>query len=236
MVSAIEHLKKTVDESKNQVLDRKVYYDDTVSTCYFCEHTIPVNKYVDIPIASIDLVHRLVGESGSTWREHLELLRGGETGKAWSNSIFEYFDSEIKDKAFNQVGSRGALSFLINGGSVESVNGVHRLIAAVCWRAANNKNDLKQVKIEYKSELKPAFKSILETSIENNWLVMAEQYPVDNKDCLAIKRANKRWDIYKNTEAGMSKRVYKGDLNAGNWMVLPVGIIKNLVSNRFESI
>lgn len=102
--------------------------------------------FLDVPVrAIVSLGHKIFAPSAHTWRA----LLAGLHGKTWTDEVIGYFESEIGSQEFPPPDSNLPLELVAYGGIVEADNGMHRLVAAICWLAATQGADavLRKVRV-----------------------------------------------------------------------------------------
>lgn len=89
--------------------------------------------YLDVPLTSIvGLIHKHFAPNATTWRSLLK----GIHGVGWGWDMLDYLDSEYGDRPPPLDDAAGSLQLQAFGGALICTNGMHRLVAAVCWLAA----------------------------------------------------------------------------------------------------
>lgn len=101
--------------------------------------------YADVPLSAIvGLFHKNFVPEATTWRGLLDGLHG----QGWGPETLAYFESAIGDTHFPAPAAAHALILRAYGGAVVCVNGMHRLVAAVCWMAARDGAHARLQKVE----------------------------------------------------------------------------------------
>ncbi len=93
----------------------------------------PRRQFLDVPLAAIvALDHKHFAQEAGSWRTLLDGLHG--TG--WDDRTIAWIESEIGQSWFPAPEAAQDLRLYAVGGAVRCGNGMHRLVAAVCWLAA----------------------------------------------------------------------------------------------------
>lgn len=118
------------------IVDRPVVRDSEICAATFGLRRTPCRTlYADVPLGAIvALFHKNFAPKAHTWRE----LLGGLHGRGWGPETLAYFESEIGDAHFPAPSAAYPLILRAYGGAVVCVNGMHRLVAGVCWLAARH--------------------------------------------------------------------------------------------------
>lgn len=132
------------------IVDRPVVLDDEIfaATAGLCRTGEHRTLYADVPLSAIvGLFHHSFAPAATTWRE----LLAGLHGEGWGPETLAYFESAIGDTHFPAPGAAYPLILRAYGGAVVCVNGMHRLVAGVCWLAARHgaAAQLRKVELQY---------------------------------------------------------------------------------------
>ncbi|GAB7534273.1 hypothetical protein [Burkholderia sp. 3C] len=101
--------------------------------------------YLDVPLVKIfALSHKSFAEKAKTWRSLLD----GIHGIGWEHDALDYFESEIGASPFPVPEAARPLRMQAFGGVLICTNGMHRLVAAVCWLAAKDGENARLRKVE----------------------------------------------------------------------------------------
>lgn len=115
--------------------------------------------YLDVPLTKIfALGHKNFADEAKTWRS----LLNGIHGVGWSLDALAYFESEIGASPFPVPSAAYPLRMQAFGGALVCTNGIHRLVAAVCWLAAKHGEAaaLRKVEVRYQPVNRAALKTM----------------------------------------------------------------------------
>ncbi|CAB3972592.1 MULTISPECIES: hypothetical protein [Burkholderia] len=131
---ALQRIYDALDAAPSVIVDRPVALDRELTASTFGLRRSRENRiYADVPLtALVGLFHRTWAPDATTWRS----LLGGLHGRGWGSETLAYFESEIGDSHFPAPAAAYPLILRAYGGAVVCVNGMHRLVAGVCWLAA----------------------------------------------------------------------------------------------------
>ncbi len=119
--------------------------------------------YLDVPLVKlVALGHKNFAKDAKTWRSLLD----GIHGVGWERDTLAYFESEIGTSSFPAPNAAYPLRFQAFGGALICVNGMHRLVAAVCWLAAKDGLDAKLRKVEVRYQpVNPAALAVITAAL-----------------------------------------------------------------------
>jgi len=176
-MTVIKKIKEAAKNSNSSLLKEEVYLNTELNLYDFIDNEKLLQVYVDVPLGNIvSLGRQDFWREGETWIDVVQHLHGNE----WSDEVFKYFESELKEKDFPAPSSMYQLRLTCYGGICKCGNGNHRLVAAKAWLIASygDKASLKKAKVSYyplKHEIKEVFKilskkgsSVLISSVEFN--------------------------------------------------------------------
>ncbi|NRO99187.1 hypothetical protein GWC77_25145 [Paraburkholderia sp. NMBU_R16] len=118
------------------IVDRPVALDSEIGAAtYGLRSSESHTLYADVPLTAIvGLFHKSFAPEASTWRA----LFDGLPGRGWGLETLASFEAQIGDAPFPAPSAADPLILRAYGGAVVGVNGIHRLVAAVCWLAARH--------------------------------------------------------------------------------------------------
>jgi len=134
----IEAIRALASRSESNVIRRQMMDEKPLKELSNILPTVFLDWNVeDIPIGAFGNISetRVTGipSHEPTW---LGALKEYIHGHGWDDSVIEYFESDIGDKAFPAKGARGPLAVRSFNGICFGSNGSHRLVGLVCYLAA----------------------------------------------------------------------------------------------------
>ncbi|MCV9915009.1 hypothetical protein OIV57_23025 [Burkholderia pseudomallei] len=143
---ALQRIYDALDAAPSAIVDRPVALDRELTAATFGLRRNRENRiYADVPLtALVGLFHRTWAPDATTWRSLLDGLHG----RGWGSDTLAYFESEIGDAHFPAPAAAYPLILRAYGGAVVCVNGMHRLVAGVCWLAAQQGVEARLRKVE----------------------------------------------------------------------------------------
>lgn len=147
--AALSAIRAAIDQGATQaptpLVNRPVLLDrEFLSATFGLRTSARRTIYADVPLSAID---KNFAPEATTWRG----LLAGLYGQGWGPETLAYFESEIGDTHFPAPAAAYPLILRAYGGAVVGVNGMHRLVVAVCWLSARHGAHavLKKVELEY---------------------------------------------------------------------------------------
>ncbi|QCP55035.1 hypothetical protein FAZ95_37040 [Trinickia violacea] len=131
---ALPAIRAALARAPTSIVDRPVALDrELLAGTFGLRQAVRPTFYADVPVTAIvGLFHKAFAPDALTWRTLLD----GVHGAGWGMDTLAYFESEIGDTHFPAPSAAYPLILRAYGGAVVCVNGMHRLVAGVCWLAA----------------------------------------------------------------------------------------------------
>ncbi|MCI0152215.1 hypothetical protein KNO81_41135 [Paraburkholderia sediminicola] len=137
----MRRIRAAVATSADPVLDLHIFHRREVwAVETLCTGT-PHRLFLDVPLrAIVALDHKNFAPAAHSWRTLLD----GVHGVGWEQSAIDWMESEIGTSPFAPDNAAGGLRLQAAGGALRCTNGMHRLVAAVCWLAATKGGDARR--------------------------------------------------------------------------------------------